>query len=125
MPHIIPLARPRVWYGYKVVPIQFDPLPSFAGMLSPFISAILGLWPPPRKAILPGKLVYIQDGYRKPSPEELVDLVIERHAARVSKHSLSGGDESFFVADLGQVERQHRRWTQSLPKVRPYYGTFN
>ena len=94
-------------------------------MLSPFFSAILGLWPAPREAILPEKIPHSQEGYRKPSPEELVDLVIERHAARVSKHSLSGGDESFFVADLGQVERQHRRWTQSLPKVRPYYGTFN
>lgn len=55
---------------------------------------------------------------RIPSPEELVDLAIESHVARVVKQSLVvDGDESFFVSDLGQVTRQHRRWTQNLPGV--------
>lgn len=62
---------------------------------------------------------------RIPSPEELVDLAIESHIARVVKQSLVvDGDESFFVSDLGQVTRQHRRWTQNLPGVQPYYGIF-
>ena len=56
------------------------------------------------------------------SPEELIDLAIENRIARAAKRSLSGGDESFFIADLGQVTRQHRRWAQNLPNVQPYYG---
>lgn len=98
--------------------------PSFFGMLGPLISAIMGLLPPPREAVLPIKPIPSQE-YQKPSPEELVDLVIERHISRVPKRLVAGGDESFFVADLGQVERQHLRWTSSLPKVRPYYGASN
>ncbi|KAJ5104449.1 hypothetical protein NUU61_001796 [Penicillium alfredii] len=87
----------------------------------------MGLLPASRELVFPGttsKAPLLLRGvpeYHKPSPEELVDLAIESHIARVNKHSLAGGDESFFVADLGQVTRQHRRWTQSLPGVRPYY----
>lgn len=58
------------------------------------------------------------------SPEELIDLAIENRIARAAKRSLVGGDESFFIADLGQVIRQHRRWTQNLPNLQPYYGIF-
>ncbi|GIC90465.1 type III PLP-dependent enzyme [Aspergillus udagawae] len=33
-------------------------------------------------------------------------------------------DEPFFVADLGQVIRQHRRWRVNLPNVHPFYGAY-
>ncbi|KAJ5573464.1 uncharacterized protein N7459_007891 [Penicillium hispanicum] len=59
---------------------------------------------------------------RRPTPEELVDLAIENHITRLTKRALVGGDESFFVADLGRVTRQHQRWTQNLPGIRPYYA---
>ncbi|KAL4861211.1 hypothetical protein BDV12DRAFT_180596 [Aspergillus spectabilis] len=61
-------------------------------------------------------------GHRKLPPGELVDLAIENHIARVAKSSPDGETESFFVADLGQVTRQHTRWVQNLPNVRPYYA---
>ncbi|KAJ5775358.1 uncharacterized protein N7511_000369 [Penicillium nucicola] len=78
----------------------------------------------PRETILPKKVLHIPHNveYRESSPGELVDLAIEGNIARIAKHSLVGGDESFFVADLGQVIRQHRRWMQSLPEIRPYYA---
>ena len=31
-------------------------------------------------------------------------------------------DDSFFVADLGEVYRQHARWHKCLPRVKPFYG---
>lgn len=33
------------------------------------------------------------------------------------------GEESFFMADMGEVYRQYLRWNKHLPMVRPYYGT--
>lgn len=70
--------------------------------------------------LAPSKLE--SSGYPNPSPEELVDLAIESHIARVNKRSLSGDDVSFFIADLGQITRQHHLWMQNLPDIQPYYG---
>lgn len=33
-----------------------------------------------------------------------------------------GEEDAFYVADLGKVYRQHMRWKQSLPRVKPHYG---
>jgi ornithine decarboxylase len=33
-----------------------------------------------------------------------------------------GDEDTFFVADLGEVYRQHMRWKLNLPRVRPFYG---
>jgi ornithine decarboxylase len=84
----------------------------------------MALLPVPRETNLPGKVIHTPHNveYRKSSPDELVDLAIEGNIARIAKRCLVGGDESFFVADIGQVIRQHRRWTQNLPGIRPYYG---
>ncbi|ANB13107.1 ornithine decarboxylase SPE1 [Sugiyamaella lignohabitans] len=35
---------------------------------------------------------------------------------------LSGGEDSFFVADLGVVYRQHVRWIKNLPRIEPFYA---
>lgn len=32
-------------------------------------------------------------------------------------------DRPFLVADLGDVTRQHQRWTRNLPAFKPFYGT--
>lgn len=34
----------------------------------------------------------------------------------------NGSEDSFYVADMGELERQYRRWTTQLPRVRPYYA---
>ncbi|KAI9370917.1 putative ornithine decarboxylase [Aspergillus egyptiacus] len=61
-------------------------------------------------------------GYWVSSPGELVDLVIESHTARLAKGSAEREMQPFFIADLGQVTRQHTCWMQHLPNVRPYYA---
>jgi len=33
-----------------------------------------------------------------------------------------GDEDTFFVADLGDVYRQHLRWKMNLPRVKPFYG---
>lgn len=35
---------------------------------------------------------------------------------------LAGGEDSFFVADIGQVYRQHVRWVSNLPRIEPFYA---
>lgn len=34
-----------------------------------------------------------------------------------------GDEDAFFVADMGDVYRQHLRWKLNLPRVKPHYGT--
>lgn len=85
------------------------------------LSTVMALLPAPSEAVTTGKIIYAT-GYRNLSPDELIDLAIDSHIARVVKRSVVGGDESFFIADLGQILRQHRRWTQHMPGIRPYYG---
>ena len=53
----------------------------------------------------------------------LVDLAVEDRISRINDQQLDS-DESFFVADLGQLVRQFQRWTQHFPQVRPFYGNF-
>ncbi|KAJ5518097.1 Orn/DAP/Arg decarboxylase 2 C-terminal [Penicillium expansum] len=77
----------------------------------------MALLPAPSEAVTTGKVIHAT-GYRNLSADELVDLAIESHIARIVKRSLVGGDESFFIADLGQILRQHRRWTQNMPAVK-------
>jgi len=33
-----------------------------------------------------------------------------------------GEEDTFFVADLGDVYRQHMRWKMNLQRVKPHYG---
>lgn len=33
-----------------------------------------------------------------------------------------GEEDTFFVADLGDVYRQHMRWKKNLQRVKPHYG---
>lgn len=35
-----------------------------------------------------------------------------------------GDEDAFFVADLGEVYRQHLRWKKNLSRVKPHYGEF-
>lgn len=36
----------------------------------------------------------------------------------------AGQEDAFFVADMGEVYRQHLRWKLKLPRVKPHYGMF-
>jgi hypothetical protein len=43
-------------------------------------------------------------------------------AALASDAQKANAEAAFFVADLGQVYKQHLRWKESLPNVEPFYG---
>lgn len=34
----------------------------------------------------------------------------------------AGQEDAFFVADMGEVYRQHLRWKMKLKRVKPHYG---
>lgn len=95
--------------------------PSFTSiLLGRAISSIMALLPAPRETV--DKIIHVP-GYRTTSPGDLIDLTIESQIARIVQRSAIGGDEPFFVVDLGQIVRQHRRWTHNMPGIRPFYGT--
>lgn len=43
-------------------------------------------------------------------------------ASRKAAENRSNAEKAFFVADLGQVYRQHQRWLQCMPDIEPFYG---
>lgn len=45
-------------------------------------------------------------------------------AALASDAQKANSEAAFFVADLGQVYKQHLRWKECLPNVEPFYGMF-
>ena len=57
--------------------------------------------------------------------DPLIDFLIQTRLSNLGQNGVSiEDDEPFFVADLGQVIRQHRRWKRHLPDVLPFYGIF-
>ncbi|KAF7194688.1 Ornithine decarboxylase [Pseudocercospora fuligena] len=53
----------------------------------------------------------------------LVEAAIEQQIAAHGHETCDNlDDEAFFVADLGEVYRQHIRWKQHLPRIRPYFA---
>ncbi len=57
-----------------------------------------------------------------PSKDAVVD-VLKKQIAKIDVDSCQPGEEdAFFVADLGEVYRQHLRWKMNLGRVKPFYG---
>jgi ornithine decarboxylase len=44
------------------------------------------------------------------------------NASRLAAANEPDAEKAFFVADLCQVYRQHKRWKKSLPEIQPFYG---
>jgi ornithine decarboxylase len=60
----------------------------------------------------------------RPSPKQLIGNALRQRVENVDHEFCEPGDEdTFFVADLGEVYRQHLRWKLSLPRVKPFYGS--
>lgn len=58
------------------------------------------------------------------SKEAVLD-VFKKRIAEINVDSCQPGEEdAFYVADLGEVYRQHLRWKMNLARVKPFYGTF-
>ena len=59
------------------------------------------------------------------TPKGLIGNAINERVGIIDHQTCGVGEEdAFFVADLGEVYRQHMRWKLNLPRVKPFYGTF-
>lgn len=59
------------------------------------------------------------------TPDQLVQLVAQSRISLLDDPpAWMGSEEPFYVADIGQVYRQHQRWLQNLLGVRPFYGIY-
>lgn len=57
--------------------------------------------------------------------KNLVLDVLKKRAAEVDVDRCGPGEEdAFYVADMGEIYRQHLRWKMNLGRVKPFYGTF-
>ena len=53
----------------------------------------------------------------------MVRQVMDERIANIDHQICQPGDEdAFFVADIGEVYRQHMRWKKNLKRVKPHYG---
>lgn len=56
-------------------------------------------------------------------PKLLIGQALRQRVESIDHESCDPGDEdTFFVADLGEVYRQHLRWKRNLPRVKPFYA---
>jgi len=57
------------------------------------------------------------------TPKQLIGEALKKRVENIDHDVCEAGDEdTFFVADLGEVYRQHMRWKLNLPRVKPFYG---
>ncbi|KAF2108950.1 ornithine decarboxylase [Lophiotrema nucula] len=55
--------------------------------------------------------------------KELIGNALKSRVEAIDQDTCGAGDEdAFFVADLGEVYRQHMRWKTSLARVKPHYA---
>ncbi|KAL4797571.1 pyridoxal-dependent decarboxylase [Aspergillus venezuelensis] len=55
--------------------------------------------------------------------KDLVLSVLKKRAAEVDTDRCAPGEEdAFYVADMGEVYRQHLRWKMNLSRVRPFFA---
>ena len=64
-----------------------------------------------------------QDGIQK--GKELVQHALKERIKGIDPSNCEAGeDDAFFVADMGEVYRQHLRWKMNLKRVKPHYGMY-
>jgi ornithine decarboxylase len=57
------------------------------------------------------------------NPKQLIGEALHQRVTAIDHEMCDPGDEdTFFVADLGEVYRQHLRWKKNLPRVKPFYA---
>ncbi|KAL2136770.1 hypothetical protein VTI74DRAFT_1422 [Chaetomium olivicolor] len=63
------------------------------------------------------------DGRNANLAKQLIGNALREHVENVDYDTCEPGQEdTFFVADLGEVYRQHLRWKLNLPRVKPFYA---
>lgn len=55
----------------------------------------------------------------------LVKNILKQRVESIDTNACEAGQEdAFFVADMGEVYRQHLRWKLKLRRVKPHYGKY-
>ncbi|PHH61785.1 hypothetical protein CDD81_7949 [Ophiocordyceps australis] len=55
--------------------------------------------------------------------QQLIGEALHQRVTRINHDDCEPGDEdTFFVADLGEVYRQQLRWKKNLPRIKPFYA---
>ncbi len=73
--------------------------------------------------IIAKKSHFLAQRHGEPSPKQLIGDALRRRVENINHEFCAPGDEdTFFVADLGEVYRQHVRWQLNLPRVVPFYA---
>lgn len=68
---------------------------------------------------VPGKVMQ----YDPAASTALVQQIIQTRVNGIDTNTCAADDENaFFVADLGEVYRQHMRWKSNLPRIKPFYA---
>ncbi|KAF3181376.1 hypothetical protein TWF751_009324 [Orbilia oligospora] len=63
------------------------------------------------------------DGSEKATSKALISNALARRVSSINVDNCeAGGEDAFFVADLGEVYRQHLRWKLNLPRIEPFYA---
>lgn len=55
--------------------------------------------------------------------KDLVLDVLKKRASEIDVDNCTpGAEDPFYVADMGEIYRQHLRWKMNLGRVKPFYG---
>ena len=69
------------------------------------------------------KSTYLENHGGYITPKQMIGEALKKRVESIDPEDCEAGDEdTFFVADLGEVYRQHMRWKLNLPRVKPFYG---
>lgn len=84
-------------------------------------------------AIVPNTSTYNTTNFFKSAPSSNQDIP-NQSVGEIARQKLSSiansqkwetdQENSFLIADLGEVFRQHLRWKSLLPRIEPFYGMF-
>lgn len=71
-----------------------------------------------------GPLKTEHNAYHGPDTSKVLvkDALMNRIANINTDVCEAGEEDAFFVADMGEVYRQHLRWKMNLKRVKPHYG---
>ena len=67
--------------------------------------------------------VGLASNHGKEYGKRLTENELKGRVNRIDTDNCNAGEEdAFFVADVGEVYRQHLRWKMNLKRVKPHYG---
>ena len=73
-------------------------------------------------------IVSVEDGgenntYGPLASKDIIHNAMMEKIAQIDVDTCQPGEEdAFYVADMGEVYRQHIRWKMNLGRVKPFYG---